>query len=209
MASANIIARNGRNARQEAQHQATRRRLIMAATSVLAAKGFAGTVVADVLAEARVSRATFYAHFDSIIALVEAIADDFVPVWQPVYGQLAGLLDGDIEALRRWCARMVAIYRDNEAICVILGQAAMMDQQVYWKIAGYQSMLIDLIADGDPRLAHLRHDEAARLRAALMLTQFDQACYFLAVRHWSDTQDAGIAAMAAQLHFFLTTEMAR
>ena len=55
MASANIIARNGRNARQEAQHQATRRRLIMAATSVLAAKGFAGTVVADVLAEARVS----------------------------------------------------------------------------------------------------------------------------------------------------------
>lgn len=198
-----------RNPRQEAQHQATRRRLLLAGRNVLAVKGYAATVVADILQEARVSRASFYAHFDSMAALVLAIADDFAPVWQPVYAQIATLLDGDIDGLTRWCERMVAVYREHEALCVILAQASMIDQQIYWKIAGYQEMLIDLIADGDARLGHLRCDAAGRLRAALALTQLDQACYFLAVRRWGDDPRAGIDAMAAQLRFFLVSEMKR
>lgn len=207
MVSAIAPSRNGRNARQSAQSAATRRRLIIAGTSVLAAKGFAAAVVADVLDEARVSRATFYSHFDSMIALVEGIADDFAPIWQPVYAQLARLIDADVPALRNWCRRMVAVYRDHEALCVILAQATMIDPDFYWKIAGYQAMHIDLLADGDPRLAHLRVDPDARMRAALALTQLDQACYFLAVRRWGENLDAGVEAMAAQLHFFLRSEM--
>lgn len=176
---------------------------------VIARKGFADAVVADILSESRISRATFYAHFDSLISLVEAAADEFAPVWQPVFRTLAAMLDADLASLRTWCASMVATYRENETICVVLAQAAMLDSDFYWKVAGYQAMLIDMLAAGHPRLAHLKHDEAARVRAALALTQLDQACYFLAVRRWAEDPGAGIEAMAAQLHFFLTSEMDR
>ena len=58
-------------------------------------------------------------------------------------------------------------------------------------------------------LAHLAHDKAGRLRAALALSQIDQACYFLAVRRWQEEPEAGVEAMAAQLCHFLTTEAER
>jgi AcrR family transcriptional regulator len=209
MVIANSSRSAGRNARQAAQHAATRTRLIRSGITVIARKGFADAVVADILSEARISRATFYAHFDSLIALVEAAADDFAPVWQPVFTKLATMLDADRASLRIWCADMVATYRQNETICVVLAQAAMLDNDFYWKVAGYQAMLIDMLAEGHSRLAHLKHDEAARVRAALALTQLDQACYFLAVRRWADDPRSGIDAMAAHLHFFLTSETGR
>lgn len=209
MVIANSSRPAGRNVRQAAQHAATRTRLIGSGIKVIARKGFGDAVVADILFEARISRATFYAHFDSLMSLVEAAADDFAPVWQPVFAKLATMLDADPAKLRTWCADMVATYRQNETVCVVLAQAAMLDSGFYWKVAGYQAMLIDLLADGHPRLAHLKHDAAARVRAALALTQLDQACYFLAVRRWADDPGAGIETMAAQLHFFLASEMGR
>jgi len=74
-----------------------------------------------------------------------------------VFKKLAVMLDADLASLRSWCARMVATYRQNETICVVLAQAAMLDSDFYWKMAGYQAMLIDMLAEGHPRLmaAHL------------------------------------------------------
>lgn len=199
----------GRNPRQAAQHAATRQRLIGAGVRVFSAKGVAGAVVADVLNEAQVSRASFYAHFDSMRMLVEAIADDFAPSWQPVYGRLATILDADVEVLRAWCAQMIAVYHQNEDLCVILAQAEMIESALYWKIAAYREMLIDLISDGHPGFAHLQDDPNARLRTALALSQLDHACYFLAVRRWPADPAAGLDVMAAQLHFFLQAERER
>jgi len=59
------------NALQVAQREATRERLIEGAIRAFTRKGYAACVVADVLAEAQVSRASFYAHFASMQALVD------------------------------------------------------------------------------------------------------------------------------------------
>ena len=152
------------NALQAAQREATRDRLVEGAIRVFTRKGYAASVVADVLKEAQVSRASFYAHFSSMQALVEEIADRFAPVWQPYYAQLARMPGKTREQLRDWCGQMVRFYRENEAICVILAHAVLLDQEIYGKTARYQEVLIDLLADGEPRLAHLREDADARMR---------------------------------------------
>lgn len=203
-------ASSGRgNALQAAQREATRERLVEGAIRVFTRKGYAACVVADVLKEANVSRASFYAHFNSMQALVEAIADQFAPVWQPHFADLASLEGKTLEQLTAWCGRMVRFYRENEAVCVILAQAALLDQEIYGKTAGYQDVLVGLIADGEPALSHLRDDPDAQLRTGLILSQIDRACYFLGVRRWQSHTQAGIETMAAQLHHFLHEEMKR
>ncbi len=203
-------ARNNRaNPRQRAQRAATRDRLIEGAIAVFAAKGYANTTVDDVLRESGVSRASFYAHFPSKVALVSAVADSFVPLWQPMYEELADMQAPDQTHLEDWCRRNVALYKANATTCLILTQATAIEPDLYWKIAGYQNVLIDMLARANPALAHLIEDQAGRHRAAFALSQLDQACYFLTVRQSQQDPNAAIEAMAAQLLHFFTTEMAR
>lgn len=199
---------NRANPRQRAQRAETRERLIDGAIRVFSAKGYVNTTVEDILSEAGVSRASFYAHFAGKAAVVEAMIENFAPIWQPAYVELS-TMPHDLERLTAWCRRNVAMYRSNQPLCIIMTQAASIEPDLYWKLSDYQEALTDQLAAGNPALAHLAHDKAARLRAVLALSQIDQACYFLAVRRWQDDPEAGVEAMAAQLHHFLTTEAAR
>ncbi len=200
---------NRANPRQRAQRAATREKLIEGAVVVFAEKGYANATVDDVIREAGVSRASFYMHFPSKVGLISALADTFVPLWQPMYQDLARMRVPDQAGLEDWCRRNVALYRQNETTCVILTQAAAIEPDLYWKIAGFQNVLIDMLADKNAALAHLASDEAGRHRAAFALSQLDQACYFLTVRPSQRVPEAAIEAMAAQLLHFFESEMAR
>lgn len=205
--SAGLSRQNRANPRQRAQREGTRTKLLEGSVRVFAQKGYASATVDDVLQEAGVSRASFYAHFPSKLAVVEALSDGFVPIWRPLYDELADMVAPDLPDLEDWCRRNVALYRQNEATCLVLTQAAAAEPDIYWKIAGYQESLIDLLANRNPGLAHLRHDTAARHRAAFALSQLDQACYFLTVRASQQDPEGGIAAMASQLKHFFDTEV--
>ncbi len=200
---------NRANPRQRAQRAATREKLVDGAVKVFADKGYANATVDDVLRESGVSRASFYAHFPSKVALVRALADSFVPMWQPLYEELAAMAVPDQARLEDWCRRNVALYRQNETTCMILTQASAVEADLYWQIAGYQNVLVDMLARRNPALAHLDTDSAGRHRAAFALSQLDQACYFLTVRRSQQDPEAAIVAMAAQLHHFFKAEMAR
>ncbi|RQP23810.1 TetR/AcrR family transcriptional regulator [Piscinibacter terrae] len=73
------IARNAAQALSE-----HKRRLLDAMSHVVARKGYAETTIADLAAEARVSRRTFYEHFDTkaecLIALFEVASDQALTV---------------------------------------------------------------------------------------------------------------------------------
>lgn len=196
------------NARQRAQRADTRDRLLAAAVRVFARQGYADATIEDVLKEAGVSRATFYAQFEGKAGLVAAIADRFAPAWQPLYAELAAMRTPSSEALGEWCARHVGLYREHQQTCIILTQAAAIEPELYWRLAAYQEAIVDQLARSVPDLGHLLDDSDGRTRAALALSQIDHACYFLAVRHWTGDPAAGIAAMANSLERFLTDEAA-
>jgi len=76
-----------------------RRRLLDAMAAVVARKGYADTTIADLAAEARVSRRTFYEHFQTkaqcLIALYEAAS-----------GQALRVLKDAIDPARDWHAQL-------------------------------------------------------------------------------------------------------
>jgi len=207
--SAEEMRTNRANSRQRAQRAKTRERLIAGAIRVFAATGYAQASVEDVLIEAGVSRASFYSHVAGKAGLVEAIADVLVPIWRPLFEELADLQAPTFSQLEDWCRRNVTLYRQHQDICIILTQAAAIEPDLYWKLTAHREAISEWMADRNPTLAHLAVDPAARLRAMLALMQLDQACYYLAVRHWQDSGEAGIEAMASQLHHFLSTEAER
>ncbi len=200
---------NRANRRQRAQRAETRERLIEGAIRVFAATGYAQASIEDVLIEAGVSRASFYSHFAGKAALVEAIADGLVPLWRPMFDELAQMQVPNLAALQDWCRRNVALYRAHQNVCMILTQASAIETDLYWKLTAHREAVSLHLAARNPTLAHLAEDQGARLRATLALMQLDLSCYYLAVRHWQDAGEAGIEAMADQLHHFLTTEIAR
>lgn len=200
---------NRANPRQRAQRAGTRDRLIAGALKVFERKSYIHAAIEDVLLEAGVSRASFYAHFAGKAALVEAIADDFAPIWRPLYDELAAMNTPVLATLTEWCTRVIAMYRANQQTCILLTQVAAIEPDLYWKLAGYQDALTEQMAAGSVSLAHLAHDQAARTRATLALSQIDHACYFLAVRRWREDPGPGIEAMAMQLQHFLTSEANR
>ncbi len=197
---------NRANARQRAQRAATRDKLVEGAARVFTALGYANATIEHVLAEAQVSRASCYAHFAGKADLVAAIAERFSPVWQPLYAELAAMQQPSPDALRSWCERHVGLYREHHDTCIILTQAAAIEPALYWQLARYQDEIIDLLARSNPRLAHLATDRDARTRAALVLSNIDHTCYFLAVRRWADDPSAGISAIADALGRFLDEE---
>lgn len=78
-----------------------RRRLLDAMSHTVARKGYADTTIADLAAEARVSRRTFYEHFadkaDCLVALYEAASE-----------QALGVLRAAIDPRRDWHAQVEA-----------------------------------------------------------------------------------------------------
>lgn len=197
----------GRNALQERQREETRRRLVEAAGRVFERKSYVDTRVEDVLAEAGVSRATFYAHFDGKLALVSAIAAEFMPQWRKLFDRLVEMPAFTPELLDAWTRAYVDIYRRNEATCILLTQVSALETDFYWQLADAQAALIDQLADHIPAFARAQQDDAVgrsmRVRAALLLSQLDQVSYFLAVRRWKADPEEGIRIMADQIGSFL------
>lgn len=63
---------------REKQKRQTRAALLAAARRVLARRGFAATTTREIAQEAEVAAGTFFVHFPSVAALVEALLDEHV-----------------------------------------------------------------------------------------------------------------------------------
>jgi len=69
---------DGRSARALKQRAVTRQRILDATAAIFARDGFVSASVADILADAGVSRGTFYSHFESKEAALGAVLESFV-----------------------------------------------------------------------------------------------------------------------------------
>jgi AcrR family transcriptional regulator len=195
----------GRNARQEDQRRQTRQTLLAAACEVFAERGYLETSVEHVLTRAGVSRAAFYAHFDSKLALVCEIAAEFVPQWRPTFDALAGLPGPSIEALEAWAGRHMEFHRTHWAVCGLLTQVAGLEERLYAVLAAQRDALIDDLGERLAAFRRARVDPAARLRARLLLSQMDETCFLLVRGRIPDPEGHGARVIAEQLQAFLLT----
>ena len=103
----------GRNLDRDEVLASQRSRILIAITEAIAERGYAGTTVTDVIARARVSRATFYDSFDNkddcFVAAYEAATDVLsAEVARATAADRGGLRETLGSAMRTYCALLAA-----------------------------------------------------------------------------------------------------
>lgn len=102
--------------RQE-HRDATRRRIVAAASKVFVKKGYARATIEEIIAVAGVSRATLYQHFDSKFELIAVATAKLRAEALEGARQLADVLvEGDRADLRQWVEWVLRWYDRNRAI---------------------------------------------------------------------------------------------
>lgn len=192
-----------RNSRQEEQRRQTKQALLTAAIDVFSERGYLDTSVEHVLASAGVSRAAFYAQFDSKLALICVLAGDFEPKWRPMFEQLMVLSDPTVADLERWAILFIEFHEANKVICGLLTQVAGLEDRLYWLLAGQRDALIDNLGRHFDAFRRAAEDPAIRLRARLLLYQIDETCFLIVRGRVPDPGRNGPRLIAEQIHAFL------
>jgi AcrR family transcriptional regulator len=110
------------------QKEATRRRLMDAAMTVFAEKGYGAVTVNDIARAAGTSTATFYLHFKrKIDVLTESLEEESRQVWfvsEPVFSAEQPLT---LASLRTWSTQLFDYWQELQVSHQALGQAVLIE----------------------------------------------------------------------------------
>ncbi|WP_380872129.1 hypothetical protein ACFB49_30770 [Sphingomonas sp. DBB INV C78] len=141
--------------------------------------------------------------FDSKLALVCAVANDFVPKWRPVFDALMALEGPHVAELEQWATFYINFHRENAAICGLLTQVAGLEDRLYWQLSEQRDDLIDDLGRRFSAFRRAADDQAVRLRARLLLGQIDETCFLIVHRRVPDPGQHAPRLIAEQIHALL------
>lgn len=185
----------GRSARQEEQRKLNRSAIIAAAAGVFAAKPYIQATIDDIIAAAAISRATFYFHFDSKLALAIEIYEGIAADWLEHFDRLTPITVADIAALSQWTLDLVQLYINHGYVTPLVEQLAPFEPKFRQRLADDRDRLIDrLAAAGLPgckrAVAPGPGQALQRARLRLLLQRLDQVCCLLARAEAGSAADA-------------------
>ena len=127
-----------------------RLQLIEAALKAFSRKGYHGTQVSDICAEAKVARGTFYLHFESKRALFDQLLQEIFrrvrEVIRPINKQDISKIPGDILGN---IERATQVLFDNPAyIKIMFSDAVGLDTELDERLREYYKMILGLIRGG-------------------------------------------------------------
>lgn len=196
----------GRSAQQEEQRKRNRTLIVAAAAKVFATKPYAQATIDDIIAAAAISRATFYAHFDSKLALAIEIYDSITDDWFAKFGELATMPELTIDTLKRWTVALAELYIEHGYVTPLVEQLAVFEPGFRQRLLQDRDMLIDRLAASGlpgckPATGKKRQALMHRTRLRLLFQRLDQVCGILAHSDASTPEeaDAYIEAMAEEL----------
>lgn len=171
----------GRSAFQEEKRRQTRSAILAAAGEVFSATPYSYATIDDIIRTAGISRATFYMHFESKLALALAIYDGITADWMGVFDQLLAMKVHDANALKAWIAALAALYVDHGYVTSLVAQLEIFEPSFRQRLRSDRDELIDRLGRGGVGgFADACADGEAgfmqRARAHLILKRLDQVC---------------------------------
>lgn len=147
---------DGRTERAERRRRERRAQMVRVATELIARNGYANTSVADVIAEAGVSRGTFYLYFEGRDALFDEILDAFIGDLEAAV-EVISLEDATPTAsLYENFLRLIALLTDNRDLTKVLFREAVglrpeVDERVNRFYRGMHAMVTGALEKGEIR----------------------------------------------------------
>ncbi|NIH80191.1 TetR/AcrR family transcriptional regulator [Amycolatopsis viridis] len=173
------ISTPARNTFREQQWREAHDRYLECAREVFARLGYHAATVADIVATANGSRATFYAHFRDKADIAAALFERILPDTAALYRMPAHFPELTRARVRTWLDEHVLAFWSRYAVEIdVLTQAVADDPRV---AARHYQWGVDAARELAPYLTQWtgEHEQAGLTRALLLVLQLEQACY-----HW-------------------------
>ena len=159
----------------------TRSRLLDAARTAFAERGYPATRVDDITQAAGTSHGAFYLYFANKQDIMEALADETSAEMFSLADKLEGISPGEegYQHLRRWIDEFVAIYQHNASVVAAWIQAAdearfvTLGREVLQKFAGRIAQVIQ-----ESVHAEHRHPINPGIAATALVAMIERFCYF-------------------------------
>ena len=167
------------------QREKTRTALLRAAADTFSTRPYLQATIDDIIGAAGISRATFYGHFETKLALAIAIYDGTVPDWQKHFDQLADQGDWNDARIQQWIWGLADIYVAHDYVTPLVEQLMVFEGNFRERIARDRDLLIERLAQAGVRgcTAAMETGDEARLQRAkvqLLFLRIDQICGMLA-----------------------------
>jgi len=172
-------ARPPRDTLRAAQKEFARQRLIEAALECFEEAGYAATAIEDITAAAGTSRATFYVHFRNKADVVREALVVQIEKSVAEYSRLYELgPDTSWDDLRVFIVRLLGFWTEHRAVANVLNEAVDVDPEHI--AATWSEGLIATTSVIARYLVDVRQldEETARLRAMLLVAQFNRFLFF-------------------------------
>jgi AcrR family transcriptional regulator len=191
---------------QKKQKESTRQSLLDAARVLYTQTSYALTTVDDIANDAGVSRTTFYRHFDGRLAIAEALFREAMIPIQAIHERLASHADPGEEDITLWINQLLDHLIANKSLVQTMREVEAVEPASDSAQTDTHKQLIQLFAGRipafDQALGTGPRNLEARARANLLLLQFDQFFYAVAVRQSID-RAIGVRVMAREFRRFI------
>lgn len=203
----------GRSPYQEERRRQTSAAILSGAADVFSSKPYVSATIDDIIRAAGISRATFYGHFETKLALAVAIYDATGSDWHSHFDKLADWEKWDRSGLKRWIRELAGLYVAHGYVTTLVDQLAVFEDSFRARLQSDRYELVRRLGAvgvrGFAQAASAADDNAAcRARAHLLLMRLDQVCGMIARGDGAPAIDreAFIDLLADELHGTLAGE---
>lgn len=179
------------SARQDAKGQ-SRRALIDATCDLVLTLGAQAVTIDKIVAQAGLSRPTFYLHFQSRDDIFAALRRHMVETLDQLYDLLGVIETCEEAAITDWIMRMLAACRRDRKLVLTLMRAGTAPGMAFDPNAYYDTVIARLSLRFE-RFRRARTDPAIHAEALLLLMQLEGAIRYVAVGE-DDRDDLRFAA---------------
>lgn len=136
----------GREAYLQRRRSATRAAILLAAKEVFADSDYVHAKIEDIIRAAGVSRATFYAHFESKLELAYAIYDEIAPQSTALFAKLPEAADNGLPSVIAWLRGFVGIHVEHRYVTPLIAQLQLFESGFRERILSDAEAIIDQLA---------------------------------------------------------------
>lgn len=196
----------GRTARQEEMRRQTRAAILDAASLVFSGTSYLTATIDDIIRTAKVSRATFYDHFETKLALAMAIYDSIAADWLQHFERLTDPAIVTQGMLEQWVSALATLYVEHGFVTPLVEQLAISEPNFRARLVRDRDALIERLArQGVPGFRTCADMDQAppidRAKARLLMLRLDQVCGMVARGDGMSDEEARayISVIAAEL----------
>lgn len=163
----------------------TRAAILEAASQVFSRTPYLTVTIDDIIRTAKVSRATFYDHFETKLALAIAIYDSIAPDWLQHFESLTDPNIVKHGGLEKWVSTLAKLYVEHGFVTPLVEQLAISEPNFRARLDRDRDAIIERLAhQGVPGFKDCVDIAQAppldRARARLLMLRLDQVCGMVA-----------------------------